>query len=40
VIMLENYWNSGSPVKQERYFDNFVISTNRIGSCAAASQQK
>jgi hypothetical protein len=33
VIMLENYWNSGSPVNQERYFDNFVISTKRIGGC-------
>ena len=30
-INLENYWESGSPVEQERYFDNFVVSTGRIG---------
>jgi hypothetical protein len=30
-ISLENYWNSGSPAQQERYFDNFVIATSRIG---------
>ncbi|MGV3639355.1 MAG: hypothetical protein ACO1NZ_02475, partial [Adhaeribacter sp.] len=40
VIMLENYWNNGSPVKQERYFDNFVISTRRIGSCKAPAPGK
>lgn len=39
VIMLENYWNNGSPVKQERYFDNFVISTNRIGCCSPPNQK-
>jgi hypothetical protein len=31
AIMLENYWNDGSPVDQERYFDNLVVSTRRIG---------
>ena len=31
AIFIENYWNSGSPVAQERYLDNFVISTDRIG---------
>jgi hypothetical protein len=31
TIFLENYWNAGSPVAQERYFDNFVVSTVRIG---------
>jgi hypothetical protein len=31
AIFIENYWNNGSPVEQERYLDNFVISTNRIG---------
>lgn len=31
AIFLENYWNSGSPKVQERYFDNFVVSTERIG---------
>lgn len=40
VIMLENYWNSGSPVKQERYFDNFIISTRRIGTGQAPRQGK
>lgn len=30
-VSLENYWNSGSPVAQERFFDNFVIATSRIG---------
>lgn len=32
-VFLENHWNSGSPKVQERYFDNFVVSTKRI-SCA------
>jgi hypothetical protein len=31
AVFLENYWNSGSPVAQERYFDNFVVSTQPIG---------
>ncbi len=31
VIYLENYWNAGSPVAQDRYLDNFVVSTSRIG---------
>jgi hypothetical protein len=31
TVFLENYWNSGSPVAQERYFDNFIVSTTRIG---------
>jgi hypothetical protein len=31
AIFLENYWNDGSPVAQERYFDDFVVSTRRIG---------
>jgi hypothetical protein len=31
TILFENYWNAGSPVLQERYFDNIVISTKRIG---------
>jgi len=33
AIFFENYWNEGSPVEQERYFDNIVISTKRI-NCA------
>lgn len=36
AIFFENYWNAGSPVEQERYFDNLVISTQRIG-CACAN---
>jgi Bacterial Ig-like domain (group 2) len=31
VVFLENYWNEGAPQAQERYFDNFVVSTQRIG---------
>jgi len=31
AIFIENYWNSGSPKEQQRYFDNFVVSTKRIG---------
>jgi hypothetical protein len=27
AIFFENYWNDGSPVDQERYFDNIVIGT-------------
>jgi hypothetical protein len=31
AIFFENYWNSGSPQVQERYMDNIVVSTQRIG---------
>jgi len=31
AIFLENYWNAGAPVAQERYLDDFVVSTARIG---------
>lgn len=31
AVFLENWWNQGSPVAQERYLDNFVVSTQRIG---------
>ncbi len=31
AVFFENYWNSGSPVTQERYWDNIVVSTQRIG---------
>lgn len=30
-IFFENHWNSGSIRLQERYFDNIVVSTKRIG---------
>jgi len=31
AVFLENYWNAGSPAAQERYFDDFVVSTARVG---------
>lgn len=31
MVFLENYWNSGSIATQDRYMDNFVISTKPIG---------
>lgn len=30
-VFLENHWNTGSPQLQERYLDNFVVSTRPIG---------
>lgn len=35
AVFLENYWNAGSTVDQERYFDNFVVSTRPIGPIGA-----
>lgn len=37
AIFFENYWNAGSPVDQERYFDNIVISTEPI-ACSCGHQ--
>lgn len=31
AVFVENYWNAGSPRQQERYIDNFVVSTGPIG---------
>ncbi|MEX2375115.1 MAG: putative Ig domain-containing protein [Dehalococcoidia bacterium] len=31
AIFFENFWNEGSPATQSRYFDNIVVSTERIG---------
>ncbi|MBW2459127.1 MAG: hypothetical protein JRI68_31810 [Deltaproteobacteria bacterium] len=31
AVFFENYWNSGSPVEQRRYFDDIAIATVRIG---------
>lgn len=31
AVLLENYINGGSPQVQSRYWDNFVVSTQRIG---------
>ncbi len=30
-VSLDCYWNGGSPKVQNRYYDNFVISTQRVG---------
>jgi len=35
AVYFENYTNAGSPVARERYFDDIVISTERIG-CSTA----
>ncbi len=35
AIELENYWNGGAAADQARYFDDFVISTRRIGLARA-----
>ncbi len=37
AVFLENYWNDGSSKLQERYFDNFVISTQPIGCGSTAA---
>jgi hypothetical protein len=31
AVFLESYWGAGSPQAQERYFDDFVVSTQPIG---------
>ena len=31
AILLESFWNAGSPASQDRYFDDFVVSENPIG---------
>ncbi len=33
AVYLENYWNDSALQPRERYSDNFVMSTQRIG-CA------
>jgi hypothetical protein len=35
MVFFENYWNNGSPVAQDRFFDNLVISTRPIGLVAS-----
>lgn len=30
-LFIENYWNAGPPVTENRYLDNIVVSTQRIG---------
>lgn len=34
-VMLDAYWNAGSPGALSRYYDNFVISTQKIGLAGA-----
>ncbi|OUS77786.1 hypothetical protein B1748_03105 [Paenibacillus sp. MY03] len=34
-VALENYWNNGTPQDQERYFDNLVVSREKIGLAEA-----
>jgi hypothetical protein len=36
-LMLDCYWNGGSPKAQSRYYDNFVISTQKIGPVASTT---
>jgi hypothetical protein len=36
-MMLDCYWNEGSPKTQSRYYDNLVISTRKIGRVANAA---
>ncbi|MBI4502574.1 MAG: Ig-like domain-containing protein [Gemmatimonadetes bacterium] len=31
AVYFENYWNAGSVASQDRYFDNIVVSTARVG---------
>jgi hypothetical protein len=31
ALFFENYWNSGPPVQESRYWDNIVVSTQPIG---------
>jgi len=31
AVFFENYWNAGAVQPEERYFDNLVVSTQRIG---------
>jgi hypothetical protein len=35
MVFFENYWNAGSPVAQDRFFDNLVVSTKPIGPIAS-----
>ena len=36
-VMLDTYWNESAPAALNRYYDNFVISTQKIGLVTAAS---
>lgn len=39
-VFLENWWNSGSPKEQERYLDNFVVSTKPVGPMVTSINPK
>ena len=39
-IMLDGYWNGGATGYLERYYDNFVISTRRIGGVKSGGREK
>lgn len=39
-VFFENCWNGGSAARQERYFDNTVVSTHRIGCGTQQSQRR
>ncbi len=36
AVLLESYWNKGSPVEQSRWLDHFVVSTAPIGPVVTA----
>ncbi len=36
AVFIDNYWNAGSPVKQSRWFDNFVVADRPIGPIEAS----
>jgi hypothetical protein len=38
AVLLEAYWNSGSPSDQYRWYDDLVVSTKPIGPVTAASK--
>lgn len=38
AVLLESYWNSGSPVDQYRWYDDFVVSMKPIGPVTAAAK--
>lgn len=37
AVLLEAYWNEGSPVDQCRWYDDFVVSTKAIGPLTATA---
>jgi len=40
AVMLEAYWNEGSPADQYRWYDDFVVSTKPIGPVTAGAKPK